>query len=230
MGRHHRRPHRPGGGARRARRRPLRPRQGEGAHRRVPGGAQAQGRHEGADPVLRRPARRRQDVARPVDRPGHGPQVRAHLARRRARRGRDPRPPPHLHRRAARPDRAGAQAGRVDEPGLHARRARQAGGRLPGRPGGGAARGARPGAEPHLPRPLPRSAGRPVEGAVHRHGEPARAGASGAARPHGDHLAVRLHRRGQDPHRAQVPDSAPAHRTRPAGRRRWRSTTRRCAW
>ena len=53
------------------------------------------------DPVLRRPARRRQDVARALDRPRHGPQVRAHQRRRRARRGGDPRPPPHLHRRDA---------------------------------------------------------------------------------------------------------------------------------
>ena len=54
------------------------------------------------DPLLRRPARRRQDVAGQVDRPRARPQVRAHLRRRRARRGRDPRPPPHLHRRDAR--------------------------------------------------------------------------------------------------------------------------------
>ena len=38
----------------------------------LPRGPQAQGRHEGADPLLRRPARRRQDVARPVDRPRDG--------------------------------------------------------------------------------------------------------------------------------------------------------------
>ena len=68
-------------------------------------------RDEGADPLLRRPARRRQDVARPVDRARDEPQVRPHLARRRARRGRDPRPPPHLHRRDARAHRAGAEAG-----------------------------------------------------------------------------------------------------------------------
>ena len=36
-----------------------------------------------ADPVLRRPARRRQDVARPEHREGAGPEVRARLARRR---------------------------------------------------------------------------------------------------------------------------------------------------
>ena len=48
------------------------------------------------------PARRRQDLARSLDRARARPQVRAHLARRRARRGRDPRPPPHLRRRAAR--------------------------------------------------------------------------------------------------------------------------------
>ena len=50
------------------RRRPLRPREGEGAHRRVPRGAAARRPAEGADPVPRRPARRGQDVARPVDR------------------------------------------------------------------------------------------------------------------------------------------------------------------
>ena len=66
----------------------------------------------GADPLLRRPARRRQDLARPLDRPRHGAQVRAHLARRRARRGRDPRPPPHLRRRAARPHPPGHPPGR----------------------------------------------------------------------------------------------------------------------
>ena len=53
------------------------------------------------DPVLRRAAGRRQDVARQVDRPRARPQVRAHQRRRRARRGRDPRTPPHLHRRDA---------------------------------------------------------------------------------------------------------------------------------
>ena len=56
----------------------------------------------GADPVPRRPARRRQDLARPVGRPRARPQVRAHQRRRRARRVRDPRPPADLHRRHAR--------------------------------------------------------------------------------------------------------------------------------
>ncbi len=50
----------------------------------------------------------------------------------------------------------------VQQPGVHARRDRQAGARLPRRPGGGAARGARPRAEPQLLRPLPRGAVRPV--------------------------------------------------------------------
>ena len=77
---------------------PLRPGEGEGAHRRVPGGADARRQDEGADPVPGGRARRGQDLARPVDRQGDQPQVRAHVARRRARRGRDPRPPPHLHR------------------------------------------------------------------------------------------------------------------------------------
>ena len=41
----------------------------EGPDPRVPGGAQTQAGHEGADPLLRRPSRRRQDVAGAVDRP-----------------------------------------------------------------------------------------------------------------------------------------------------------------
>ena len=88
-------------------------------------GPQAERRHEGADPLLRRPARRGQDVARPVDRARDVAQVRAHLARRRARRSGDPRPSPHLHRLDPRPHRPGAETGRVDEPGVHAGRDRQ---------------------------------------------------------------------------------------------------------
>ena len=67
--------------------------------------------------------------------------------------------------------------------------------RLPRRPVVGAARGARPGAEQHVPRQLPRRAVRPVEGDVHRHGERARHDPGPAARPHGDHPAPRLHAR-----------------------------------
>ena len=37
----------------------------------------------------------------------------------------------------------------------------------------------------------------------------------GAARPHGDHLAGRLHRGGEGPHRAAVPDPAAARGARP---------------
>ena len=92
----------------RARRGPLRPRQGQGPDRRVPRRPQAEGRHEGADPLLRRPSGRGQDLARPVHRARDEPEVRAHLARRRARRGRDSRPPPHLHRRHAGAHRPGA--------------------------------------------------------------------------------------------------------------------------
>ena len=76
-----------------------------------------------------------------------GREVRPHLARRRARRGRHPRPPPHLRRRHARPHHPGHEAGRHQEPGLPARRGRQARRLVPGRPGERAARGARPGAE-----------------------------------------------------------------------------------
>ena len=174
--------------------------------------------HEGADSLLRRPAGRRQDLARPVDRAIDEPEVRAHLARRRARRSGDSRASPDLHRLAAGAAGAGAEDGRIVEPGVDARRDRQDLGRRPGRSGRGAARSARPGAEPRLPRSLHRDPDRSVAGAVHRDREPARHHPSGAARSHGAHLAQRLHRRGQGPHRAHVPDSASARRTRAQAR------------
>ena len=159
---------------------------------------------QGADPLLRRPARRRQDVARPVDRARDEPEVRPHFARRRARRSGNPRPSPDLHRRDPRPHRAGAETGRRDEPGVHARRDRQDRRRLPGRSGRRAARGARPGAEPLVPRPLSRDQRRSVARAVHRDRESARHDPSGAARPDGNHLAGRLQRRREAAHRARV--------------------------
>ena len=97
---------------------------------------------------LRRSSRRRQDLAREVDREGAGAQVRAHLGGRRARRGRDPRPPPHLHRRAAGHDHPRAARRGVEQPRVHDRRDRQDGRRLPRRPGERDAGGARPRAEP----------------------------------------------------------------------------------
>ena len=56
------------GRARDPRGRPRRPREGEEAHPRVHRGAQARAGQARPDPVPRRPARRRQDLARPVDR------------------------------------------------------------------------------------------------------------------------------------------------------------------
>ena len=79
---------------------------------------------------------------------GLGPAAAAHQPGRRARRGRDPRAPAHLRGRHARPHHRRAQAGRRGRPGDPARRDRQDGVRLAGRPGGGAHGGARPGAEP----------------------------------------------------------------------------------
>ena len=133
--------------ARGARRGPLRHRAGQGPHPRVPRRAQAQARRARLDPLLRRAARRRQDVAGPVDRPRAGPRVRAHQRRRRARRGRDPRPPAHLHRRDAGHDHPRAARRGLQEPAVHDRRDRQDGRGLPRRPGQRDARGARPRAE-----------------------------------------------------------------------------------
>ena len=49
---------------------PLRAGPGEGPHHRVPGGAQAQGKHEVPDPVPVRPSRGGKDLPRQVCRPG----------------------------------------------------------------------------------------------------------------------------------------------------------------
>ena len=68
-----------------ARERSLRPGEDQGAHPRIPGGAPPGEESQGLDPLLRRTSRRGQDVARHVDREGHRPQVRPHVARRRAR-------------------------------------------------------------------------------------------------------------------------------------------------
>ena len=93
---------RPRRGAPHPRRGPFRAGEDQAADRRVPGGPQARAGGQGADPLLRRPAGRRQDLARPVDRPRHGPAVHPRQPGRRPRRGGDPRPPAHLYRRAAR--------------------------------------------------------------------------------------------------------------------------------
>src|SRR5262245_26531501 len=71
----------PGG----SRQRSLRPGEGQGADRRIPRRAAARQQADRADPVPGRPSRRRQDLARQVDREGDGPRLRALLARRRAR-------------------------------------------------------------------------------------------------------------------------------------------------
>ena len=156
---------------------------------------------QGPDPLPRRPARRRQDFARPVDRARDEPQVRAHVARRRARRGRDPRPPPHLHRLAAGQGAAEHGPHRCTQSPVPVRRSRQDVDGLPRRPVVGAARSAGPGAEHLVRRPLPRGRLRPVRGHVRLHGEHAEHSRA-AARPHGSHPAARVHRGREAEHRA----------------------------
>ena len=83
-------------------------------------------RHGRTDPLPRRTAGRRQDVARPLDRARARPQVRAHVARRRARRSGDPRTSPHVHRLDAGTRHPGDAPRRSRESGDPARRDRQA--------------------------------------------------------------------------------------------------------
>src|SRR3546814_17289134 len=79
------------------------------------GGAGANQQAERADPVPRRPAGRRQDLARPQHRESDGPRIRAPVAGRRARRGGNSRPPPHLYRFATGQDRHQSEKGGRDE-------------------------------------------------------------------------------------------------------------------
>ena len=219
-----------GPGVRRAgaQRGPLRPRQGQGPHPRVPRGAAARRQDEVADPVPGRASGRRQDLARPERGARDRAQVRPHGARRRSRRGRDPRPSPHLHRLDAGQGAAEPVQDRHAEPAVPARRDRQARHGLPRRPVVGAAGSARPGAEPHLQRPLRRGRLRPVGHDVHRDVEldehPA-----GAARPDGGdppRRATPRTRRSTSPCAICCPSSRRTTASRP---RRWKSPSRRCA-
>ena len=83
--------------------------------------------------LLCRPAGRRQDKSGHQHRPGHGPQVCAPCAGRRARRSRYSRLSPHLHWLYAGPHHPKPTPGGEQKPGLYARRSRQAEPRLSGR-------------------------------------------------------------------------------------------------
>ena len=117
----------------------------------------------------------------------------------------------------------GHEAGGHRQPGVRARRDRQAGRRLPRRSVVGAARSARSRAERHLPRSLPRRRLRPVEGALHRHRQRRRSDPEGARRSHGGHPPGRLLRGGEARDRAAPRVAAPARGRR--ARRRIRSSS-----
>ncbi len=207
---------------------PLRPREGEGAHPRVPRRPPARHGDEGLDPVLRGPSGRRQDLPREVDREVAQPQVRAPVARRRARRGRGPRPPADVHRRVPGPDHPAHEEGGHGESRVPPRRGRQDVDGLPGRPVGGASRGARPGAEPRLRGPLSRHGVRPFEGDVHRDGERRAPDPARPQGPDGDHPALGLHAEREGRDREAVPRAEADQGERPQDLRRRPSRTGPC--
>ena len=123
----------------------------------------------------------------------------------------------------------GLRRAETPQPGVHPRRDRQARERLPRRSGVGAARGARPRAELDVPRSLPRRAVRPVGGAVHHHGQRARSGSAGAARPHGSAGDSRLHRGREAGDRPRPPGRQADQESRHDAASSSRSATTRCA-
>jgi len=147
---------------------------------------------KGAHPVSGGPARRRQDVAGPVDRPFDGAQFRAAVIGRRARRGGDSRPPSYVHRRAAGKDHPVAEEGpaRRIRSSFSTRSTRCP--RIFAATVGGPAGGSGSGTERHLQRSLPGPGLRPQRRDVHNHGQLPAGHSHPAAGPHGDHPAARV--------------------------------------
>ena len=166
--------------------------------------------------------------SRQVGGAGDGPRVHPHLARRRPGRGGDPRAPADLHRLDARQDHPVDEEGEDGQPADPARRDRQDGPGLPRRSRERDARGARPGAELDLLGPLPGGGVRPLPGDVHHHGQQLQHAAA-AARSHGDHLDLRLHRGREGRHRADAPDRQAGEGPRPEAGRVRADRRRRCA-
>ena len=110
------------------------------------------------------------------------------------------------------------KTGRLEQPGLHARRGRQDRDGLPGRPVVGPPRGPRPGAEQHASRTTTwRCRSTCSKVLFIATGQPARPDPGGPARPDGDHPAARLHRAGEDRDRQAVPHPQADDEPRPQG-------------